>query len=109
MTANQPPLQPHPDVPDPTVDRAVPEVDLRGRALAQLKKKSDFRIHLLIYVLVNAMLILIWAMTGATFFWPAFVLAGWGIGVVANGVDAYVVHEPTEQQIAEEIERLRRR
>ncbi|GAA2742479.1 hypothetical protein GCM10009868_12610 [Terrabacter aerolatus] len=110
MTANQIPVDPHPDVPDPTVDRVVaPQEDLRGRALGRLKKKADFRIHLLIYVLVNAMLVLIWAMTGAAFFWPAFVLAGWGIGLVANAVDAYVVDEPTEQQIESEMERLRRR
>ena len=125
MTANQLPVDPHHDVPDPTVDRAVvenviggmslifdravTEVDLRGRALGRLKKKADFRVHLLIYVLVNGMLVLIWAMTGAGFFWPVFPIAGWGIGVVANAVDAYAVDEPTEDQIEDEMERLRRR
>lgn len=109
MTANQIPVEPHPDAPDPSLDRVVPQEDLRGRALGRLKKKADFRIHLLIYVLVNGMLILIWAMTGAAFFWPAFVLAGWGIGLVANAVDAYVVDEPTEEQVETEMERLRRR
>lgn len=109
MTANQNPVEPRPDTPDPTVDRVVPQEDLRGRALGRLKKKADFRIHLMIYVLVNAMLVLIWAMTGAAFFWPAFILAGWGIGLVANAVDAYVVDEPTEQQIETEMQRLQRR
>ena len=109
MTANQLPVEPHPDVPDPTVDRVVPEVDLRGRALRRLKKKADFRVHLLIYVLVNGMLVLIWAMTGAGFFWPAWVIAGWGIGIVANAVDAYAVDVPSEEQIESEMDRLRRR
>ncbi|WP_235509602.1 2TM domain-containing protein [Terrabacter sp. Soil811] len=109
MTANQLPVEPHHDEPDPTIDRAVTEVDLRGRALGRLKKKADFRVHLLIYVLVNGMLVLIWAMTGAGFFWPVFPIAGWGIGVVANAVDAYVVDAPTEEQIETEMERLRRR
>ena len=97
------------DAVDPTVDRTGREVDLRGRALGQLKKKSDFRVHLLIYALVNAMLVLIWWMTGAGFFWPIFPLAGWGIGVVANAIDAFVLDEPTEEQIVSEMERLRRR
>lgn len=110
MTANQSPVQPRPDVPDPTVDRTVPEEDvLRGRAVGRLKKKADFRMHLLIYVLVNAALVVIWALTGSGFFWPAFVIVGWGIGVVANAADAYMVNTPTEEQIAEEMERLRRR
>ncbi|WP_374968686.1 2TM domain-containing protein [Terrabacter sp. BE26] len=110
MTANQVPSEPRHGSPDPTVDRVVPEEDLlRDRALGRLKKKADFRVHLLIYVLVNGMLVLIWAMTGASFFWPAFILAGWGIGLVANAVDAYVVDTPTEKQVTEEMERLRRR
>ncbi|GAA2479151.1 2TM domain-containing protein [Terrabacter carboxydivorans] len=109
MTANQVPVEPHPDVPDPSVDHVVPEDDLRGRALGRLKKKADFRVHLLIYTLVNGMLVLIWAMTGAGFFWPAFVIAGWGIGLVANAVGAFVVDAPTEEQIENEMERLRRR
>ena len=109
MTANQLPVDPQHDVPDPTVDRVGVEVDLRGRALGRLKKKAGFRVHLLIYVLVNGMLVLIWAMTGAGFFWPVFPIAGWGIGVVANAVDAYAVDEPTEDQIEHEMERLRRR
>jgi hypothetical protein len=109
MAANQFPVEPHPDAPDPTVDRVVPEDDLRGRALGRLKKKADFRTHLLIYLLVNGVIILIWAMTGSGFFWPAFVLGGWGIGLMANAVDAYVVDTPTEEQIESEMERLRRR
>src|SRR5207342_3613894 len=92
---------------DPTADRTGREGDLRVRALARLKKKADFRVHVLIYLLVNTMLVVIWAMTGAGFFWPVFVIAGWGIGVVANAVDAYVSDEPTEEQVVTEMERLR--
>jgi len=94
---------------DPTVDRTGREGDLRVRAVARLKKQADFRVHLLIYLLVNTMIVIIWAMTGAGFFWPVFVITGWGIGVVANAVDAYVRDEPTEEQVVTEMERLRRR
>jgi hypothetical protein len=58
----------------------------RERVVSGLDKKSDFRIHLLIYVLVNGLLVVIWAMTGSGFFWPIFPMAGWGIGVVANAL-----------------------
>jgi hypothetical protein len=46
--------------------------DLRDQAIARLKQKRDFGAHLLVYLLVNAFLIAIWAFTGAGFFWPVF-------------------------------------
>jgi hypothetical protein len=42
------------------------------QAIARLKQKRDFGAHLLVYLLVNAFLIAIWAFTGAGFFWPVF-------------------------------------
>lgn len=110
MTANQSPVEPRPDVPDPTVDRTLPEDDvLRRRAMERLKKKADFRMHLLIYVLVNSALVVIWVLTGSSFFWPAIVMVGWGIGIVANAADVYLMTTPTEEQVTEEMERLRHR
>ena len=47
-----------------------PGSDLRERALARLKKKRDFRGHLIVYALVNAFLIVIWAVTGRHFSCP---------------------------------------
>ena len=47
--------------------------------------------------MVNAFLVVIWAMTGAPFFWPILVMAGWGIGVVANAYDAYGRDVPSEE------------
>ena len=107
MTVYGTPIEPRPDV-DPTRDR-VAEDDLRVRAMQRLRKKADFRVHLLIYCLVNGMIVIIWAMTTSGFFWPIFPIAGWGIGVVANAYEAYVKDEPTEAQVAAEVERLRRR
>jgi hypothetical protein len=83
--------------------------DLRDRAIARLKKKSDLRAHLFAYVLVNAMLVGIWAVTGAAFFWPIFPILGWGIGVAFNIWDVYRVEAPTEDDIRHEMETLGRR
>jgi hypothetical protein len=82
---------------------------LRDRAMKRLKKKRDFKVHLLIYVLVNSFLVVIWAMGGSGYFWPIFFIVGWGIGVVANAWDAYGRDEPTEDQISREMERMRDR
>jgi hypothetical protein len=80
--------------------------ELRARAVKRLKKKHDFRIHLLIYLMVNGLLVATWAMTSAAFFWPIFPIVGWGIGVVANAWDAYGSDEPSEEQIQREMHRL---
>jgi uncharacterized membrane protein len=80
---------------------------LRERALRRLKKQRDFRIHLLMYVMVNAFLVAVWAATGADFFWPIFPMVGWGVGVVANAYDAYGRDVPSESQINREMEKLR--
>jgi 2TM domain len=82
---------------------------LRDQAVESLKKKADFRVHLLSYVMVNTFLVIIWAVTGADFFWPVFPIAGWGIGVVFHAWDAYGRGVPTEEQIRVEMDRLSRR
>jgi hypothetical protein len=83
------------------------DTELRDRAIKRLKKQADFRAHLLIYLLVNGFLVVIWAVTGAGFFWPVFPIVGWGIGVAANAWDAFSRDIPTETQIKREMDRMR--
>jgi Domain of unknown function (DUF1707)/2TM domain len=40
--------------------------------------------HVRAYVSVSVMLIAIWALTGAGYFWPIWPILGWGIGVFAD-------------------------
>jgi len=86
-----------------------PENGLREQAITQLKKKRDFTTHLVIYVLVNSMLVGIWAVTGGDFFWPVFPILGWGIGLGANAWDVYGRKPISEGEIEQEISRLRGR
>ena len=83
------------------------EEELRERAIKRIKAKRDLMGHLLIYTCVNLLLIGIWYLTGHGFFWPLFVICGWGIGVVMNIWDVYTP-ETTESKIAHEVERMRR-
>jgi 2TM domain len=81
----------------------------RDQAITQLKKRRDFFGHLLVYVLVNAFIVVIWAVTGGHgFFWPIFPIVGWGIGVVMNAWDAFWRHEVTEEDIQREMGREHR-
>jgi uncharacterized ion transporter superfamily protein YfcC len=82
----------------------------RDRAVTQLKKRRDFRGHLLVYVLVNTFLVVIWAVINVHgFFWPVFPIVGWGIGVVMNAWDVYWRRDITEHDIQREIEREAKR
>lgn len=79
---------------------------LRELAVQRIEKKREFHAHLLAYVLVNAMLIGIWAVSGAGFFWPVFPLMGWGIGLSFHAWDTYRRPEPSEDRIEREMRRL---
>jgi hypothetical protein len=82
--------------------------DVRVQARKQIQGRRDFTAHLVAYVLVNAMLIGIWAITGAGYFWPAWVLLGWGIGLAFNAWDVFFRRPITEADVDREIERLQR-
>jgi class 3 adenylate cyclase len=46
---------------------------------------TSFRIHLTVYVLVNVLLVAIWAAAGGGYFWPVWSILGWGIGLGCHG------------------------
>jgi len=53
----------------------------REAALKRVKGRRDFRNHVAAYLIVNTMLVLIWAFSGAGYFWPIWIIAAWGIGL----------------------------
>lgn len=79
---------------------------LHDQAVESLKRKSEFHAHLLAYVLINGFLVVIWNVTGSGFFWPAFPIAGWGIGLAFHAWDTYVERPPSEERIRREMDRL---
>ncbi len=86
---------------------AVTGENRRELALERLKKKRDLKAHLVMYISVNVLLIVIWAVSGTdTFFWPIFVLVGWGIGLVANAWDVYGRKPISEDEVQQEMDRL---
>ncbi len=58
----------------------------RGTAAVPLvyPPATEARGHVLSYVMVMAMLIGIWAMSGMGYFWPIWPMMGWGIGVASH-------------------------
>jgi hypothetical protein len=81
------------------------EDERRKAAIKRLKAKRDFYGHLVAYVVINAFLVGVWAMTDRGYFWPGWVLAGWGIGLVLNAWTVYFQREITEEDIQREMRR----
>ena len=89
-----------------------PDDELRARAEARVKAREDFRVHVLIYFLVNAFLWVLWFTTdgvgSGNIPWPAYASIGWGIGLVAHWWTVYGVNDARrEAEIEREMRRLR--
>ena len=79
----------------------------REQAKKNLERKQAFRTQIVMYVLVNALLVVIWAVTDAGFFWPIFPIVGWGIGLGAQAYGIYGQKQISEADIDQEVEKLR--
>ncbi len=62
----------------------APLVDDLPRRPRPVTDRQDFREHLRSYLMVMALLVAIWALTGAGYFWPVWPMLGWGIGVALH-------------------------
>jgi Domain of unknown function (DUF1707)/2TM domain len=58
----------------------------RARTSAQAARgaREGFGEHLRAYLMVMALLVAIWALTGAGYFWPVWPALGWGIGLMSH-------------------------
>jgi hypothetical protein len=77
----------------------------RARARKRVEAKRDFASHLVAYVVINAFLIGIWAITGGGYFWPVWVLACWGAGLVLHAWEVYWRRPVTDADIDAELRR----
>ena len=77
----------------------------RQQAIRRIRAKREFQVHFAVYLAVNALLVVIWAMTSAESFWPIWPLLGWGIGVAAHAASVYFrPAEISEAQIDRELQ-----
>jgi len=79
--------------------------DERDAARRRVQAKRDFGSHVVAYVVVNAFLVAVWAMTGGGYFWPVWVLAGWGAGLVLHAWDVYWRRPVTDADVDAELDR----
>ena len=77
----------------------------RAAAIARITDKRDFRNHALVYCAVNTLLVVIWAASGAGYFWPIWPIAGWGIALALHAWRTFGQKPISEAEINEEMHR----
>ncbi len=88
------------------------EQEMYELAKKRVKAKRDFYTHLVVYVVINAILVILWwAVTGAGYPWFLWALGGWGVGLLFNFLGVFVLDKDTaweKRQIEKEIEKMKK-
>ncbi len=86
----------------------TPNDEARRLAHKRVKARRDLAAHAVTYVVVNAFLVMVWWFTDqGGYFWPVWVMAGWGIGLTLNAWDVLMRRPITESDIDREMNRGR--
>jgi hypothetical protein len=80
-----------------------PNYDSYLTTATQLQRWRDFSSHLIAYVVVNAVFVIIWAASGRGFFWPAFPLVGWAIGLSSQHFNVVLRGQITDTDVRKKI------
>jgi hypothetical protein len=83
--------------------------NLYREARRRVKQRMAFYSSLVSYIVVNAFLVFIWAMTSGpgSYFWPGWVIAGWGIGLAFQAAAYFFGRKINqEQMIQDELRRM---
>ena len=78
----------------------------RDRARKRIEARRNLQGGLVAYVVFNTFLVGVWALSGGGYFWPGWIIGGWGAGMVM-GVWAYLRGPVTEADIDAELRRHR--
>jgi uncharacterized membrane protein YczE len=90
-------------------NRKLSEEEIYRMAEKRVHLKRDFLTHLVIYIAVNIFLVFLNFYTSPGYLWFLWATFGWGIGIVAHGVDTYVKLNMDRAAVEKEIEYLKRK
>ena len=79
----------------------------RDWARKRIERKRKLRGDFVAYVVINAFLVGVWAATGFGYFWPGWVLAGWGVLLLLDAWSVYYRKPLTEEDIDRELRNRR--
>lgn len=80
----------------------------RAAARRQAERRRKLGADAMAYIAINVFLVGVWAFTGAGYFWPGWVLAGWGVLLALAAYDVLVRRPVTEADVDAELRRQTR-
>jgi len=89
------------------IDRAVSPSPQYEAARKRVEKKRKFRADVAAYVVINAFLIGAWVVSGRGYFWPGWVLAGWGVALFLDAWNVWFQKPITDAEIEHELRNQR--
>lgn len=77
----------------------------REAAKRRVRARRDFTSNVIAYLAINAVLVVIWALSGAGYFWPAWIIGIWGVILVLHWWNVFGRRPMTEADIDAEVNR----
>ncbi len=77
------------------------------QARRRVERRRKFQADVVAYVVINAFLIVVWAATGLGYFWPGWVLGGWGALLLLDAWNTFYRRPVTDAEVEEELRRGR--
>ena len=92
------------------MSRQMSEDEIYEQAKKRVEEKKGFFIHLTVYIIVNIMLLLIWAFAaGGGYPWFLWPLGIWGVFVLGDYLRVFVFGKGSDRQaIEKEVEKIKR-
>ena len=72
------------------------ELALREREARRIARRQWFWLDFAVFLTTQVFLIVVWALSSASYPWFIFPLFGWGILLAAHAIYAFVVRDPEE-------------
>ena len=92
------------------MSRQMSEDQIYEEAKKRVEARKAFFVHLATYIVVNIVLVMIWAFaTRGGYPWFIFPLGGWGIGLLFHALGTFFfLQTPESVAIEKEAEKIRR-
>jgi len=86
----------------------VAAAQFRTQVRKRIEKRRGLQVSLVAYAVINAFVVGIWAVSGSGYFWPGWLMAAWGLGLIFQVWD-YFRGPVTEADVDAEVRRMQRR